>query len=282
VSSVLYDAAGPRSRRRILIGSVIGGLVLLALAFLVYRRLDSRGIFDAERWDVFSDPEVWQFLGRGLLATLKAAAVAAVIAAAVGLLLCVARMSQSTAVRTPAAITIELFRGLPVVLLMFFAAVVLPVSIFWAVVVGLVIYNSAVVAEILRAGIVSLPRGQAEAASALGLTAGQRLRLVLLPQAIRRMMPTLVSQLVVLTKDTSLGYIVGYLELLRSVQNLRDFFGSRYLFSVFFVAAGIYILVNVLISRLAIHLERRGSTKAAGGVAKPVVVPAGVGTAQNL
>jgi len=282
VSSVLYDAAGPRSRRRILIGSVIGGLVLLALAFLVYRRLDSRGIFDAERWDVFSDPEVWQFLGRGLLATLKAAAVAAVIAAAVGLLLCVARMSQSTAVRTPAAVTIELFRGLPVVLLMFFAAVVLPVSIFWAVVVGLVIYNSAVVAEILRAGIVSLPRGQAEAASALGLTAGQRLRLVLLPQAIRRMMPTLVSQLVVLTKDTSLGYIVGYLELLRSVQNLRDFFGSRYLFSVFFVAAGIYILVNVLISRLAIHLERRGSTKAAGGVAKPVVVPAGVGTAQNL
>lgn len=282
MSSVLYDAAGPRSRRRILIGSVIGGLVLLALAFLVYRRLDSRGIFDAERWDVFSDPEVWQFLGRGLLATLKAAAVAAVIAAAVGLLLCVARMSQSTAVRTPAAITIELFRGLPVVLLMFFAAVVLPVSIFWAVVVGLVIYNSAVVAEILRAGIVSLPRGQAEAASALGLTAGQRLRLVLLPQAIRRMMPTLVSQLVVLTKDTSLGYIVGYLELLRSVQNLRDFFGSRYLFSVFFVAAGIYILVNVLISRLAIHLERRGSTKAAGGVAKPVVVPAGVGTAQNL
>ncbi len=282
MSSVLYDAAGPRSRRRILIGSVIGGLVLLALAFLVYRRLDSRGIFDAERWDVFSDPEVWQFLGRGLLATLKAAAVAAVIAAAVGLLLCVARMSQSTAVRTPAAVTIELFRGLPVVLLMFFAAVVLPVSIFWAVVVGLVIYNSAVVAEILRAGIVSLPRGQAEAASALGLTAGQRLRLVLLPQAIRRMMPTLVSQLVVLTKDTSLGYIVGYLELLRSVQNLRDFFGSRYLFSVFFVAAGIYILVNVLISRLAIHLERRGSTKAAGGVAKPVVVPAGVGTAQNL
>lgn len=282
MSSVLYDAAGPRSRRRILIGSVIGGMVLLGLAFLVYRRLDSRGIFDAERWDVFSDPEVWQFLGRGLLATLKAAAVAAVIATAVGLLLCVARMSQSTAVRTPAAVTIELFRGLPVVLLMFFAAVVLPVSIFWAVVVGLVIYNSAVVAEILRAGIVSLPRGQAEAASALGLTAGQRLRLVLLPQAIRRMMPTLVSQLVVLTKDTSLGYIVGYLELLRSVQNLRDFFGSRYLFSVFFVAAGIYILVNVLISRLAIYLERRGSTKTAGGVAKAAVVPEGLGTAQNL
>lgn len=67
MSSVLYDAAGPRSRRRILIGSVIGGLVLLALAFLVYRRLDSRGIFDAERWDVFSDPEVWQFLGRACL-----------------------------------------------------------------------------------------------------------------------------------------------------------------------------------------------------------------------
>lgn len=279
MSSVLYDAPGPTTRRRILVGSVIGGLALLALAGVVYWRLDSRGIFDAARWNVFTDPLVWEFLGRGLLATLRAAAVAAVLAAALGLVLCVARMSEQPLVRRTAMVVIELFRGLPVVLLMFFGFLVLPVSVFWAVVIGLVIYNGAVVAEILRAGIASLPRGQAEAASALGLGHFQVLRLVLLPQAVRRMLPTLVSQLVVLNKDTSLGYIVGYLELLRSVQNLRDFYGGRYLFSVFIVAAAIYITVNLLITRLAIWLERRGSTKAAGGVAQvDVVMPAGTAT----
>lgn len=274
MSSVLYDTAGPQARRRILIGSIIGGLVLLGIAFLIYRQLDSRGIFDADRWDVFSDPEVWEFLGRGLLATLQAAAVAAVLSALVGLVLAVARMSSNKAIRGPAMVIIELFRGLPVVLLMFASAVVLPVSIFWAVVIGLVIYNSAVVGEILRAGILSLPRGQSEAAAAVGMSHLQTLRLILLPQAIRRMMPILVSQLVVLTKDTSLGYIVGYLELLRSVQNLRDFFGNNYLFSVFFVAAAVYIIVNFSISRLAIYLERRGTLKAAGGVAPVQAKPA--------
>jgi len=279
---VLYDEAGPRTRRRILIGSIAGGLLLLVLAFVVYRRLDTRGIFEAERWDIFTDPEVWEAIGRGLLATLKAAGAAAALAAVAGLVLCVLRTSPSPLVRRPAAVTIELFRGLPVVLLMFFAAVVLPVSLFWAVVIGLVIYNSAVVAEILRAGIASLPRGQTEAAAAIGLSDLQTLRLVLLPQAIRRMMPTLVSQLVVLNKDTSLGFIVGYFELLRTVQTLQFFFGDRYLFSFFFVAAGIYILLNVLISRLAIYLERRGSTKAAGGGVPRALAVVAAGTGENV
>jgi len=273
VSSVLYDAGGPQARRRTLIGSVVGGLVLVGIAVLIYRQLASRGIFEADRWEVFSDPEVWEFLARGLLATLQAAAAAAVLAGLLGLVLAVARMSPSNAVRAPAMVLIELFRGLPVVLLMFFSAILLPVSIFWAVVIGLVIYNSAVVGEILRAGILSLPRGQAEAAAAIGLSHLQVLWLILLPQAIRRMMPILVSQLVVLTKDTSLGYIVGYLELLRSVQNLRDFFGNRSLFPIFFVAAAVYIIVNFSISRLAIYLERRGTVKAAGGVAHGLAKP---------
>lgn len=257
MSSVLYDEPGPRTRRRIRIGTVIGGLVVAALVALVLLQLASRGLFEARRWDVFSDPEVWQFLGRGLLATLRAAAVAAVLASAVGLLLTIGRLTESPWLRQAMIVVIEFFRGLPVVLLMLASALLLPVSLFWAVVIGLTIYNAAVIAEILRAGILSLPKGQTEAALAIGLTRLQTLRLVLLPQAIRRMLPSLVSQLVVLLKDTSLGYIVGYLELLRSVQNLRDFFGNRYLFSVFFVAAAIYVTVNFLVSRLAVLVERR-------------------------
>jgi glutamate transport system permease protein len=269
MSLVLFDAPGPRARRRTLVWSVVAGLVLLALLVLVVLRLADRGIFDAERWDIFTeDTETWEALiRRGLGATLKAASIAAAIALVAGCLVAVARMSQTRWVRMSAGVLIELFRGLPVVLLMFFSALALDFSIFNAVVFGLVLYNTAVIAEILRAGLASLPAGQREAALAIGLTHGQALRIVLLPQAVRRMLPSLVSQLVVLLKDTSLGYIVGYVELLRVNRELRDFFGSEYIFSLFFVTAFLYIGVNFTLSRVATFLERRGSRSAAGGVA---------------
>ena len=182
-------------------------------------------------------------------------------------LIAVARISDNPWLRIPARVWIELFRGLPVILLMFFAALALDFSIFRAVVFGLVLYNTAVLSEILRAGIASLPDGQREAALAVGLTSGQTLRMVLLPQAARRMLPSLISQLVVLLKDTSLGYIVGYSELLRVNRELRDFFGNKYIFSIFFVTAALYIGVNMTLSQVASYLERRGTTKAAGGPA---------------
>ena len=269
MSVVLFDTPGPKARRRALVWSVLAGLLLLVALAFAGIRLAQNGIFDAERWTIFTeDTETWEaLLRRGLLATLRAAGLAAVIALLAGAVLVVARTSQHRWIRIPAVLWIELFRGLPVVLLMFFAALALDLSIFNAVVLGLVLYNAAVIAEILRAGLTSLPGGQREAALAVGLTSGQALRIVLLPQAVRRMLPSLVSQLVVLLKDTSLGYIVGYVELLRINRELRDFFGSRYIFSLFIVTAAIYIGVNFALSRVATYLERRGTTKAAGGVA---------------
>jgi glutamate transport system permease protein len=277
MTSVLYDVPGPRARRRNLIGTVVGGLVLLALAALVVNQLRVNGIFEIRRWQIFWDPpppfpdsaqDVWRFLlVQGLGATLRAAGIAAIFAMLLGFVLAVWRMAPQRWVQIPAITVIEFFRGLPVVLLMLFSALALGLSIFQAVVLGLVIYNAAIIGEILRAGIVSLPKGQSEAAYAIGMTHWQTLLLILLPQAVRRMLPSLVSQLVVLLKDTSLGFIVGYTELLRSVQNLRDYFGNAFLFSLFFVGAAIYIAVNFSISRLAVWLERRGSKKAAGGVA---------------
>lgn len=266
MSSVLYDEPGPRTRRLIQVGTVAGALVLAGVAAFVLVQFSSRGLLDADRWDIFVErTDVWEFLGRGLLATLQAAATGAVLAGVLAVVLAVLRMSGNGLVRRTTAVVIELFRGLPVVLLMLAGALLLPVSLFWAVVIGLTIYNAAVMGEILRAGILSLPKGQTEAAYAIGLTHFQTLRMILLPQAVRQMLPSLVSQLVVLLKDTSLGYIVGYLELLRSVQNLRDFFGNRYLFSVFFVAAAIYITVNFLVSRLAVLTERVLSRSRSGG-----------------
>jgi glutamate transport system permease protein len=272
MSSVLFDEPGPRARRRTAVWSIVAGVALAAIVVLAALQLARRGIFDADRWDIFTDTtESWDaLLRRGLGATLRAAGVAALIALTAGTLVAVARMSSARWVRVPAAVGIELFRGLPVLLLMLFAALALGVSIFNAVVIGLSLYNTAVIAEILRAGIQSLPGGQREAALAVGLTSGQSLRLVLLPQAVRRMLPSLVSQLVVLLKDTSLGFVVGYAELLRTSRELRDFFGSRYIFSIFVVTAVIYIGVNFMLSRVAAWLERRGAPRAAGR--KAVVV----------
>lgn len=269
MSLVLFDTPGPRARRRVALWSIVAGVAIVAILLVGAVRLSQRGIFDGNRWDIFyEDTATWEALiRRGLVATLKAAGVAAAISTVAGALIAVARMSPSRWIRVPATVGIELFRGLPVLLLILFIALGLDASIFTAVVGGLVLYNSAVIAEILRAGIQSLPGGQREAALAIGLTQGQTLRMILLPQAVRRMLPSLVSQFVVLLKDTSLGFVVGYAELLRTSRELRDFFGSRYIFSIFIVTAVIYIGVNFSISRIATYLERHGSPKVAGGVA---------------
>jgi glutamate transport system permease protein len=266
MSSVLYDVPGPKARRVSLIGSIVGVVAIAGLLWWAVSILAQQGIFEPERWAVFQIPEVWVLIGNGIVATLSAAALAAVIAFPLGLVLCLMRISDVAWIRIPTRIVLELLRGMPVVLMMFFVLLVFATAPFAAVVAGLVLYNSAIFAEIIRAGIQSLPKGQREAGLAIGLTSFASRRSIELPQAIRRMLPSLVAQLVVLLKDTSLGYIVSYEELLRKVQIMADFLGPDYLFPVFFVAAAIYIAINFSVSRLAIWIERRGSKKAAGGV----------------
>lgn len=266
MSSVLYDVPGPKARRISLIGSIIGVIAIVGLLWWAISILAQQGIFEPERWAVFQIPDVWVLIGNGIGATLTAAAVAAVIAFPLGLVLCLMRISDVAWIRIPTRIVLEFLRGMPVVLMMFFVLLVFATGSFVAVVAGLVLYNSAIFAEIIRAGIQSLPKGQREAGLAIGLTSFASRRSIELPQAIRRMLPSLVAQLVVLLKDTSLGYIVSYEELLRKVQIMADFLGPDYLFPVFFVAAAIYIAINFSVSRLAIWIERRGSKKAAGGM----------------
>ncbi|MFF1382590.1 amino acid ABC transporter permease [Arthrobacter sp. NPDC058288] len=268
MSSVLYDVPGPKARRVSLIGSVVGSLLILGLLAWIISTLAQQGIFEGRRWAIFTRADVWTLLGNGIGATLSAAAVAAVIAFPLGLLLCLLRISDLAAIRVPTRIVLEFLRGMPVVLMMFFVLLVFGTNQFIAVVAGLVLYNAAVFAEIIRAGIQSLPKGQREAGLTIGLTSFQSRMIIELPQAVRRMMPSLVAQLVVLLKDTSLGYIVAYGELLRAVQVMADFLGTQFLFPVFFVAAAIYIAINICVSRIAVWIERRGSKKAAGGVAK--------------
>jgi glutamate transport system permease protein len=265
MSSVLYDAPGPVARRREAVGSVIGAVVVVVVLGAGVWYGATHGVFAADRWDVLVSPpknqsgaDVWRsILVRGLGATLRAAAVAAPLALALGLALAMLRTARGAWLRLPAAALIELFRGLPVLLMMFFGLIALGWDAFGAVVFGLTVYNMAIIAEILRAGLAAVPRGQAEAAYAIGLTRPQTLITILLPQAVRTMAPSLVAQLVVLLKDSSLGFIVGYPELLKSIQNNAQYFGNRYYVALFAVGAAVYLAVNISLSRLAHRLQRR-------------------------
>lgn len=270
MSAVLYDEPGPVARRRILLGSVAGSVVLAAGLVWVVLKLRSEGIFDGNRWDVFEESVVWESFAKAWWATVRAAGVAAVLALLFAVVLAVWRMAKNPILRLPGTIVIELLRGLPLLILILFLLLGFGLSSFRALVLGLTLYNGAIIAEILRAGITSLPVGQSEAAYAIGLTRGQTLRTILLPQAVRRMLPSIVSQLVVLLKDTSLGFIVAYVELLRRARLNAGFYGDRYTFSFFFIAAAMYVITNFTVSRLAVWLERRGTIKAAGR--KPAVV----------
>jgi glutamate transport system permease protein len=260
--AVLYDAVGPRGRRRILLGSVAGVLLVAVLLGAAVARLAAKGSFDAELWRVLTEGAVQRLIGRGLAATLRAAVVAMVLSMAVGAVLAIGRLSRRAWVAGAAGVWVELFRGLPLLLLILFLFLGLPavgitISVFWALVAGLTLYNGAVIGEIFRAGILSLPKGQTEAAYAIGLRRGQTLRLILVPQAVRRMLPALISQLVTLLKDTSLGFVIGYAELLRNGRTAVEFLGGRYSIPIYTAIAVVYIAVNASLSLLARWLDRR-------------------------
>jgi glutamate transport system permease protein len=267
---VLFDLPGPKARARIRIGTIIGSLLVLALVAFVLVRLGRNQQLDPQRWSVLFDPAsgVPQALFQALLRTLRVAVVGMVFATIFGLLLAVGRLSDNRLIRVVVTTVIEFFRAIPLLVVIFALYFVLPsfgirLSAYAALTGGLILYNMAVLAEIFRAGILSVDRGQAEAASGLGLSKSQVMRLVLLPQAVRRMLPVLVAQLVVLLKDSSLGFIIGYFELLRQARSLVEFFtprfGNEYTFQLYVAAGLIYIIVNVLLSQLAKYIERRTS-----------------------
>jgi glutamate transport system permease protein len=260
--AALYDAVGPRGRRRILVGSLAGVLLVALVLGVAVARLAAKGGLDPELWRVLTEGPVQRLIVRGLLATLRAALVAMALAMLVGAVLAIGRLSRRAWVARPAGAWVELFRGLPLLLLILFLFLGLPavgvtISVFWALVAGLTLYNSAVIGEIFRAGILSLPKGQTEAAYAIGLRRGQTLQLILIPQAVRRMLPALISQLVTLLKDTSLGFVIGYAELLRNGRSAVEFLGGRYSIPIYTAIAVVYIAVNASLSFLARWLDRR-------------------------
>jgi glutamate transport system permease protein len=264
--SFLYDVPGPRTRRRHLTGSVLSGLVLAVVVYLGLRQFAAHGQLAADRWAPFLEGPIWSYLLVGLRGTLQAAAVVAVLGGALGVVLALARLSRLRPVRWAATAFIEAARTVPVLLLIYLMLFGLPayginLPVLWKLVIPLTVANSAVFAEIVRAGVLSLPRGQAEAALSLGMRGLQATRYVVLPQALRNVAPSLITQLVSLIKDTSLGYVVAFTELLYRAQVLSAY--NRLLVQTFLVVALVYLVCNGSLSYLASRLRTRARRRTA-------------------
>ncbi len=273
---VLADPLGPRGRRRVLVGSVVSAAALVAAVYVGLARFADQGQLEGDRWSYFFEADVLRYLGTGLVNTLRLAGVSIVLAMAAGLALALVRLAKAWWLRLAAVAWLEFFRGVPLVLLILFSYLGLPrfgvnLKPFQAATLALVLYNSAILAEIFRAGILSLERGQREAALAVGLTEGKAMRAVILPQALRRMVPAVLSQLVTMLKDTALAGVITYPDLLGRAEIASKGVRPAADLQAYILATGVYVVLNLALSRLARRLEvrqrrryRAGSISVAG------------------
>jgi glutamate transport system permease protein len=280
MSSVLFDAPGPKARSRYRLLGVLTALVILLIIGFVILRFAESGQFDAKKWQLFTFPLVQQTIAQAVGATLSAFATAAVLSVVLGVLLALGRLSDRKWISLPCYGFTELFRAVPLLILMMIFYYGLPtvgvqgITPFIAVVAGLVLYNGSVLAEVFRAGIESLPRGQSEAGYAIGLPKSAVMTSILLPQAVRAMLPVIISQLVVILKDTALGFIVTYNEILFQAK----FFGSQIQYGspiipAAIVAAVLYVGMCLILAALAKWLEKRLSRKPGAAVIPASAVP---------
>ncbi|WP_454789701.1 amino acid ABC transporter permease [Mycolicibacterium lutetiense] len=263
-ASVLFDAPGPRARIRNGLLTVLTVAVVAVLLGFVIWRMSAKDQLTSQKWEPFLTADLWQtYVLPGVQGTLTAAAISIVLALILGVLLGVGRLTPIPPIRWACAVIVEFFRAVPVLIMMIFAYFLFAVyDVFPSkqlalagVITGLTLYNGAVIAEIVRAGINTLPRGQREAAASLGMSWGQTMRLILLPQAITAMLPVLVSQLVVVLKDTAIGYQITFVEMVRQGTVIGSAYGN-YLPALIVIAI-LMITVNFTLSWFATWLERR-------------------------
>ncbi|MEU3570910.1 amino acid ABC transporter permease [Kitasatospora sp. NPDC036755] len=275
-TSALYDIPGPKALSR---HRLYGGIALLLIAALigwVVYMLFHTHQFTYAKWQPFEYRGVQNLLLRGLGNTLQAFGWTVLFALPFGALFAAGRLSDHRAVRWFSTLVVEFFRAMPLLVMIFFIFVALKVQPLWALVAGLVLYNGSVLAEVFRAGVLAVPKGQREAAYALGMRKTQVMTYVLVPQANRAMLPAIISQLVVALKDTSLGFLITYEEFLHAGKLIATNLDYDLPFiPVVMVIAPIYIGMCLLLSWLARFVERRSrrSPSVRGGAP---VVKAGV------
>ena len=259
--NVLFDAPGPRTIARHRLYTVLTLLVIAGvLAFFAWR-MQVTGQLAYDKWEVFLTPAYLEYIAvDGLLRTLQMAFGAICFAVLFGLVLGVGKLSEHRFLRWPSWLVVEFFRAVPVLILMIFIYYLVsvgdgPLSALWCVVIALTLYNGSVLAEVFRAGVNAVPRGQVEAAYALGMRKSQVMATIQLPQAVKIMLPSLISQCVVALKDTSLGYYIAAPGLTSVAKPIYLEFNNQVPAAI--VIAAIYILVNLVLTALATLLQRK-------------------------
>ena len=262
-ASVLYDQPGPRAKVRNRILAVITIVVVAAIVWFIISQFAAAGQFAPQKWAFLQSPRIMQGFMQGAINTLTAFGLAAVLSLALGFILAVGRLSDHAWVRAIFSFLVETFRAIPLLILMMLLYYGLPtidikLTPFTAVVIALTAYNGSVLAEAIRAGVVSLPKGQAEAAYAVGMRKYQVMTLILLPQAVKSMLPVIISQLVVALKDTALGFVITYQELLYQVKLIGNQISYGYpLIPAAIVGAVMYIGLCLILSGVARYAEYR-------------------------
>lgn len=261
IQDILYEPPGPRSKRLTAVGTALS---LAVLAFLIVRQFAVTGQLDARYWSFFTRATTWRFLGQGLAGTLKAALTAGVITFSLGFLMMLGRLRKNPVLRWASTALVEFSRGVPMLLFIYFFFLVAPqfglkLSAFWKIALPVAISAAGVTAETLRSGVSAVPGGQTEAALSLGMRERQVFLKIVFPQALRYVTPALISELVIVLKDTTFAYVVNYADLMQNAKVLISNYDA--LLSVYLVVAVIYILVNYLLNRASVDLARRGKER---------------------
>lgn len=262
---VLFDAPGPKAIVRYRILAVVGAVLIGAIIAWILWRMEQKEQLTAAKWSPFLTASAWSnYYLPAIWDTLRAAITAIVLSMVLGLALAMGRMSDVAAIKWATTVFVEFFRAVPVLIMMIFTFYYLTSNADWfpnasapftGVVVGLTLYNSSVICEVIRSGVNSLPKGQQEAGLSIGLSASQVRRSILVPQALTSMLPSLVSQVIVILKDTALGYIILYPELLTRARQLGS--AEANVVPAYLVAAAMFIIINYGLSKLAEAAENR-------------------------
>ncbi len=260
----LYEEPGPRTRRKIVIGTVLSALLVAAGIAAVVRQFYVTGQLAPRYWSFFLEWTTWRFLLQGLLGTVEVAITAGVIALVLGLLLMLGRTSGVAPLSVVCRVVTDFFRGVPSLLLIYFfffvpAQLGLKMPSFWMLALPVALAASGVLAEVFRAGVNAVPKGQVEAAVSIGLSPAKIMFKIVLPQAVRYVIPSLIAQLVVVVKDTTVAYVVSYPDLMQNARVLITSYDA--LVSMYLVVAVIYILINFLINKASVYVANRTGVK---------------------
>ena len=265
IRDILYEAPGPKTRKRIAIATTVSLVALAALLFVIIRQFYITGQLSARYWSLFTRYTTWRFLGRGLAGTIEVALMSSVVTFAGGLVLMLGRISRSRVLRGISTVLIEITRGIPTLLFIYFFFLLAPqfglkLPAFWKITLPVSISAAGVVAEVLRSGVNAVPKGQTEAAVSLGMRSGSVFFKIVFPQGFRYVIPALIAEIVIVLKDTTFAYVVNYADLMQNAKVLISNYDA--LLSVYLVAAVIYILINFLLNKLSVAIAKRSKTSA--------------------